>query len=117
MPNTASRLITLIFLLQNQPNQKAGELARKLGVSLRTIHRYFAMLDEMGIPVSGRRIVGRALPCCGIRSRRYKVSLNSTSSRSIPVGPDFAEVWRLRIPRNTYDRKNIFYFSPNTGQR
>ena len=51
MPNTASRLITLIFLLQNQPNQKAGELARKLGVSLRTIHRYFAMLDEMGIPV------------------------------------------------------------------
>lgn len=51
MSNTASRLITLIFLLQNRPNQKAGELAGKLGVSLRTIHRYFAMLDEMGIPV------------------------------------------------------------------
>jgi DNA binding protein with HTH domain len=49
--NTASRLITLIFLLKNRPNQKAGELASKLGVSLRTIHRYFAMLDEMGIPV------------------------------------------------------------------
>src|SRR6266498_3930374 len=55
MPNTASRLITLIFLLQNQPNQKAGELASKLGVSLRTIHRYFAMLDEMGIPVYAER--------------------------------------------------------------
>src|ERR1043165_4365921 len=55
MPNTASRLITLIFLLQNQPNQKAGELARKLGVSVRTIHRYFEMLDEMGIPVYAER--------------------------------------------------------------
>ena len=51
MTNTATRLITLIFLLQNQPNQKASQLAEKLGVSLRTIHRYFGMLDEMGIPV------------------------------------------------------------------
>ena len=55
MNNTATRLITLIFLLQNQPNQKASELADKLGVSLRTIHRYFSMLDEMGIPVYAER--------------------------------------------------------------
>jgi predicted DNA-binding transcriptional regulator YafY len=55
MPNTATRLITLIFLLQSQPNQKASELAEKLGVSLRTVHRYFAMLDEMGIPVYAER--------------------------------------------------------------
>ena len=55
MNNTATRLITLIFLLQNQPNQKASELAHKLGVSLRTIHRYFEMLDEMGIPVCSER--------------------------------------------------------------
>jgi predicted DNA-binding transcriptional regulator YafY len=55
MTNTATRLITLIFLLQNQPNQKASELAEKLGVSLRTIHRYFGMLDEMGIPVYAER--------------------------------------------------------------
>ena len=55
MNNTATRLITLIFLLQNQPNQKASELAGKLGVSLRTIHRYFEMLDEMGIPVYSER--------------------------------------------------------------
>jgi predicted DNA-binding transcriptional regulator YafY len=47
MNNTATRLITLIFLLQNQPNQKASELAGNLGVSLRTVHRYFEMLDEM----------------------------------------------------------------------
>lgn len=55
MTKTASRLITLILLLQNRPNQKAGELAEKLGVSLRTIHRYFAMLDEMGIPIYAER--------------------------------------------------------------
>ncbi|HSK87540.1 MAG TPA: YafY family protein, partial [Anaerolineales bacterium] len=55
MSNTATRLITLIFLLQNHPNQKASELAGKLGVSLRTVHRYFEMLDEMGIPVYAER--------------------------------------------------------------
>ncbi|HMV28993.1 MAG TPA: YafY family protein [Anaerolineales bacterium] len=55
MTNTATRLITLIFLLQNQPNQKALELAEKLGVSLRTVHRYFEMLDEMGVPVYSER--------------------------------------------------------------
>jgi predicted DNA-binding transcriptional regulator YafY len=55
MPNSATRLITLIFLLQNQPNRKASELAEKLGVSIRTIHRYFGMLDEMGIPVYAER--------------------------------------------------------------
>ncbi len=55
MNNTATRLITLIFLLQNQPNQKASELAEKLGVSLRTVHRYFEMLDEMGIPIYAER--------------------------------------------------------------
>jgi len=55
MPNTASRLITLIFLLENRPNQKAAELAEKLDISVRTLHRYFAMLDEMGIPVYSER--------------------------------------------------------------
>src|SRR5512147_1491657 len=55
MSNTATRLITLIFLLQNKPNQKASELAAELGVSLRTVHRYMEMLDDMGIPVYSER--------------------------------------------------------------
>lgn len=55
MSNTATRLITLIMLLQRRPNQKAANLADKLGVSVRTLHRYFAMLDEMGIPVYSER--------------------------------------------------------------
>jgi predicted DNA-binding transcriptional regulator YafY len=55
MSNTATRLITLIMLLQRQPNQKAGELARELGISVRSMHRYFSMLDEMGIPIYAER--------------------------------------------------------------
>jgi len=52
---TATRLITLIMSLQRQPNQKAADLAEKLGVSVRTLHRYFGMLDEMGIPIYAER--------------------------------------------------------------
>ncbi len=55
MSNTATRLITLIMLLQRQPNQKAAELADKLGVSVRSLHRYIMMLDEMGIPICSER--------------------------------------------------------------
>jgi predicted DNA-binding transcriptional regulator YafY len=55
MTSTATRLITLIMLLQRRPNQKAAELAEELGVSVRTIHRYIDALDEMGIPVYSER--------------------------------------------------------------
>lgn len=55
MTTPASRLITLIMLLQRQPNQKAGNLAGQLGVSVRTLHRYFATLEEMGIPIYSER--------------------------------------------------------------
>jgi predicted DNA-binding transcriptional regulator YafY len=55
MTKPASRLITLIMLLQNRPGQKAADLASELGVSVRTLHRYFAMLDEIGIPIYAER--------------------------------------------------------------
>lgn len=55
MTTVATRLITLIFTLQRQPGQKAADLAEKLGVSVRTLHRYFGMLDEMGVPVYAER--------------------------------------------------------------
>jgi predicted DNA-binding transcriptional regulator YafY len=55
MSTTATRLITLIMLLQRQPNQKAAVLAGELGVSVRTLHRYFGMLDEIGIPIYAER--------------------------------------------------------------
>jgi predicted DNA-binding transcriptional regulator YafY len=55
MTKPASRLITLIMLLQNRPNQKAADLAGELGISVRTLHRYFSALDDMGIPIYAER--------------------------------------------------------------
>jgi predicted DNA-binding transcriptional regulator YafY len=55
MSNTAGRLITLIMLLQRRPSQKAAELAEELGVSVRSVHRYMAELDDMGIPIYSER--------------------------------------------------------------
>ena len=55
MSNTATRLITLIMLLQREPNQSAAKLAQELDVSVRTVQRYMTMLDEMGIPIYAER--------------------------------------------------------------
>ncbi|MCG2785582.1 MAG: YafY family transcriptional regulator [Anaerolineae bacterium] len=55
MSTVATRLINLILILQRQPGQKAAVLADRLGVSVRTLHRYFGMLDEMGVPVYAER--------------------------------------------------------------
>jgi predicted DNA-binding transcriptional regulator YafY len=43
------------MLLQRQPNQKAAELAGKLNISVRSLHRYIARLEEMGIPIYTER--------------------------------------------------------------
>lgn len=55
MANVATRLISIILMLQRRGMLKAGELAKELGVSERTVHRYMAMLDEMGIPIYSER--------------------------------------------------------------
>jgi predicted DNA-binding transcriptional regulator YafY len=55
MGNVATRLISIIFILQSKPSVKAAELAEELGVSERTIHRYMGMLDELGIPIYSER--------------------------------------------------------------
>jgi predicted DNA-binding transcriptional regulator YafY len=69
MTSPASRLLTLILLLQRQPNQKAASLADSLGVSVRTLHRYIGILDELGIPVYTERG-----PCGGFSLvRGYKM--------------------------------------------
>jgi len=55
MANVATRLISLIMLLQSKPQWKAAELSGELNVSERTVHRYMGMLEEMGIPVYSER--------------------------------------------------------------
>ena len=96
MNNTATRLITLILLLQNQPNQKASALADRLGVSLRTVHRYFGMLDEMGIPVYAERgpyggfslVRGYKIPPL-IFSLNWKPSPRGSGRTSITTSPNW----------------------------
>ncbi len=55
MANVATRLISIILMLQRRGTIKANELAQELGVSERTVHRYMTMLDEMGIPIYSER--------------------------------------------------------------
>ena len=55
MGNVATRLLSLILLLQSRASWKAAELAAELNVSERTVHRYMVMLEEMGIPIYSER--------------------------------------------------------------
>jgi predicted DNA-binding transcriptional regulator YafY len=55
MGNVATRLLSLILLLQSRPSWKASELAAELNVSERTVYRYIGMVEEMGIPVYSER--------------------------------------------------------------
>jgi predicted DNA-binding transcriptional regulator YafY len=55
MTNVATRLLSLIMMLQSRPIWKAEELANSLSVSVRTVHRYLGMLEEMGIPIYSER--------------------------------------------------------------
>lgn len=55
MSNVATRLISMIMLLQSRATWKAAELASELDVSERTVHRYIGMLEELGIPIYSER--------------------------------------------------------------
>jgi predicted DNA-binding transcriptional regulator YafY len=53
-----SRLLALLESLQAQPVATGRELAERLGIDVRTLRRYIATLQELGIPVEGQRGVG-----------------------------------------------------------
>jgi predicted DNA-binding transcriptional regulator YafY len=55
MGNVATRLLSLLLMMQSRPSWKASELAATLEVSERTIHRYMGMLDEIGVPIYSER--------------------------------------------------------------
>lgn len=55
MDASVGRLLTLLELLQAYRRLSAGEIAGRLDVDARTVRRYIAGLQEIGIPVEGER--------------------------------------------------------------
>jgi predicted DNA-binding transcriptional regulator YafY len=58
MGSPTSRLLELLELLQTQPLTTGREIADRFGVDARTARRYVAVLQDLGIPIEGRRGVG-----------------------------------------------------------
>ena len=55
MYHPSTRLLTILELLQARGRMSGPELAKRLEVSPRSVRRYVAMLQDMGIPVEGER--------------------------------------------------------------
>lgn len=55
MQRPATRVLALLALLQARGVVSGAELARELGVHARTLRRYVAALEELGIPVTTER--------------------------------------------------------------
>ncbi|MEU5883067.1 YafY family protein [Spirillospora sp. NPDC047279] len=55
MSRPTTRVLTMLELLQAHPRMRGVELAERLGVDERTVRRYAARLDELGIPVVAER--------------------------------------------------------------
>jgi predicted DNA-binding transcriptional regulator YafY len=56
--SSTARILALLESLQAQPVATGRELADRLGIDARTLRRYIAALQELGIPVEGQRGVG-----------------------------------------------------------
>ena len=55
MSRPTARVLALLELLQARRRSTGSELATKLGVDARTVRRYVASLQEIGIPLTAER--------------------------------------------------------------
>lgn len=55
MYSPTTRLLTILELLQSYQSMSGSQLARRLEISPRTVRRYIAMLQDMGIPIEAER--------------------------------------------------------------
>ena len=55
MSRPTTRVLTVLELLQTHGRMSGAELARRLEVDRRTVRRYIAALEELGIPITAER--------------------------------------------------------------
>src|SRR5690348_2237521 len=55
MPHPASRVLAVLELLQSRGRISGPELAQRIDVDVRTLRRYIALLEELGIPITAER--------------------------------------------------------------
>lgn len=60
MYSPTARLLAVLELLQSNKRMSGAEIARRLEVDARTVRRYIATLQDMGIPIEGERGVSGA---------------------------------------------------------
>lgn len=55
MPHPTTRVLAVLELLQSRGRISGPELARRIDVDVRTLRRYIALLEELGIPITSER--------------------------------------------------------------
>ena len=58
MQTPTARLLELLDILQTRPLTTGREISERLAIDARTVRRYVAALQDLGIPVEGQRGVG-----------------------------------------------------------
>lgn len=95
MSNPTTRVLALLELLQSNGNASGSELAQTLGVDGRTLRRYIATLEEIGIPLTSERgrhggyrlVSGYKLPpMMFTNDETLAISLGLLAARSLSVG-------------------------------
>ncbi len=55
MTKPTTRVLAVLDLLQSHGRMSGSELARRVGVDVRTLRRYIVMLEDLGIPLTAER--------------------------------------------------------------
>ncbi|HVC18054.1 MAG TPA: YafY family protein [Rhodanobacter sp.] len=55
MTKPTTRVLAVLELLQSHGRMSGSELARRVGVDVRTLRRYIVMLEDLGIPLTAER--------------------------------------------------------------
>jgi predicted DNA-binding transcriptional regulator YafY len=55
MSKPAIKALTILEMLQSQRQISGADMAERLGIDRRSLRRYIAMLEELGIPITSER--------------------------------------------------------------